>query len=264
MPLPPGLTHDEVAAAVAASTSWRGVLRLFGLSSAHRGRQLRAYCEWNGIDASHFRRRSFDDATLRAAVATARSWDDLLTRLGLATTSGSARDSVRKHGARLGLDLSAVERRQGPSDRVWVPSLDRLRDAGSLLVAAAYVMSGHQVSWPLEPAAFDLIVSKHARPAQRVQVKTTTCWAGDTWVCSISRSRYTSGGGKEQVAYEPDDIDVFAVLDGHLQLHLIPAELLAGARTVSLRRWAAFRVAAPWGLGSRAAGDAVVGVTVSG
>ena len=113
-------------------------------------------------------------------------------------------------------------------------------------MAAAYVMSGISICWPLEPTTYDLLATRSGGGVERVQVKTTTYRASGTWICSVSRSRYTAGGHKERVAYDPSEIDVFAVVDGDLAVYLIPSGLLIGARRVSLRRFAAHRVDTPW------------------
>lgn len=251
--LPDEVAPEALAAIVATSRSWRGVLRELGLTSTHKGRQMRAFCDAAGIDYSHSRQRTYDDDRLRCAVAMARSWDELLEMLGLATTSGSARGSVRKRCAQLGLDLRGLEPDLLPGRPVPVPCSHRLREAGALLVAATYVMSGSSVCWPLEPTTYDLLVTHPGASAERVQVKTTTYRTGGSWVCSVSRSRYTPGGRKERVAYEPSEIDVYAVVDGDLGVYLIPSGQLVGARRVSLRRFAAHRVETPWSGALRAA-----------
>lgn len=127
--LPDGVGPEVLAAVVAASRSWRGVLRSLGVTSTHKGRQMRAYCDAAGISYAHFRQRTNDDETLRSAVDAATSWDELLEMLGLATTSGSPKGSVRKRCASIGLDLGGLEQDRPASLSTLVPCSHRLREA---------------------------------------------------------------------------------------------------------------------------------------
>ncbi len=242
--LPPGVDERDLRRAVGVSRSWRGVLRELGLSSAHRGRQLRATCALLGIDTRHFGTRSWSDAELRTAVAAAGTWLDLTRSLGYAEDSGSARATVRKHALRLGLDVGRLSSgpMPPPGALAAVPDLAHLRSAGPYLVAAACVLAGHRVSWPLEPAVYDLLVDD-ASGIHRVQVKTCTSRLPGSWECSISRSEYARvPGGKRRVHYMPEEIDVFGIVDGDLEVYLVPLSVVAGAGTLSMRRYAAFRL----------------------
>ena len=120
-----------------------------------------------------------------------------------------------------------------------------LRTAGELLVAAIYALQGQRVSWPLQAAPYDLIAesSDHLSLA-RVQVKTCTRKQAGAWLCWITRSEYADvPGGKRRVAYAIDDVDVLAVVDGDLQVYLIPFALVAGQSTVTPRAYDTYRVA---------------------
>lgn len=95
------------------------------------------------------------------------------------------------------------------------------------MAAASLRMRGHHVSWPLEPARYDLIVDLNGRLV-RVQVKTTTHrqegrWT--VWLSSTSPSRTT---------YSPDDVDAFYVIDGSLNHYWIPFERVGGLQAVAL------------------------------
>lgn len=143
------LDLDELVPAVAAATSWRGVLRNLGLgeSNGRVGRILRERCDALGLDHSHFGQRRWRDSELSLAVKSSRSWHDLMAALGYAKDSGSARRTVRAHCLRLKVDLSAIERTPPPdtqSDRSEV-SIRHLRSAGPMLVAAALTLRGE---WP--------------------------------------------------------------------------------------------------------------------
>lgn len=206
---------------------------------------MRQVCDELSVDYTHFRNRKADDVALASAVAGVDTWDELLTRLGHARDSGSARASVRAHCARLGLDVSHIGARPvpQPADPLHgAVDLVHLRHAGSFLVAAACALSGHRVSWPLEPAPYDLLVDSGASGLQRIQVKTTTVRSRGTWVCDVSRSTYVPGGTKRRALYGPDEVDAFGVVDGDLQVHLIPARLVVGSSSLSLRKYAAFRI----------------------
>jgi hypothetical protein len=79
-------SDEQLPAAIAAATSWRGVMRELGLSPGNGGltRTIRRRAARLGLDASHFRgNRSWSDSVLRQAVTEGRTWKDVLTTLGL-------------------------------------------------------------------------------------------------------------------------------------------------------------------------------------
>lgn len=243
-PLPIGLTEGRLREVVATSRSRRGVLRAVGSRSAHLGRQLRKACDERGIDYSHFRYHVFTDEMLVEALATATSWAEVLGRLGYPEDSGSARATIRRHARRMG--LATPQFAVGPSAATGTASLDpmwsHLRDAGPMLVAATCTLAGHRISWPLEPAPYDLLVDIGGR-VLRVQVKTGTRIMGGSWVCSLVRSEYADvAGGKRRAWYSPDEIDVFAIVDGEAEVYWIPIADVVGQGTLSLRRYGAYRV----------------------
>lgn len=118
-----------------------------------------------------------------------------------------------------------------------------LRDAGAMVVAAVLTLCGHRVSWPLEPAPYDLIVTTDSG-IERVQVKTTTRRQGNTWVCSLSRSRYTSRSTslRRRSWYTSDEIDSFGVVDGDLAVYRLPFSVVAGRSAIHLSRYSDYRV----------------------
>ena len=105
-----------------------------------------------------------------------------------------------------------------------------------MLAAAWFTLCGHDVAWPLEPCAYDLLVWSEGR-AQRVQVKSTTRRTESGWFASISR--HGSSGGP----YDPEDIDLFFVVDGDLNYYLIPVSVVGGLRAIALRSYERFLVA---------------------
>ena len=124
------------------------------------------------------------------------------------------------------------------------PDARQVRRAGAHLVAAIYALRGHHVSWPLEPAIYDLLADPgDGSPIVRIQVKTCTSRQGDAWTCRTARSTYASvPGGKKRVLYPPDALDVLAVVDGDLAVYLIPFTLVATQATATPRAYSQFRV----------------------
>ncbi|HZC73042.1 MAG TPA: group I intron-associated PD-(D/E)XK endonuclease [Jatrophihabitans sp.] len=232
-------TREELAAAVAASRSWRGVLRTLGRSATSAGvqRAVRRQVEAFGIDHSHFTgQRGWSDRQLRDAITEARSWPEVLERLGL---RGSNYATVRAHAARLDLDASHLGKRAAPRVRSQVePRLDNLRIAGSAFAAAWFLVRGYHVMWPLEPCRYDVGVLSEGQ-FQRVQVKTATYRnAGGAYVVSLSNSRRP---GHRDV-YDVGEIDSFFVIDAELTAYWIPFADVSGYGQISLRSYRAYLV----------------------
>lgn len=239
--LPGGADEQSLRTVVAASRSWRAVLRSLQLSAPRDGRRLREACDGWGIDYSHFGSRAWTDDQLRRALGDAAGWHDLLVVLGYPEDSGSARATVRKHAARLHLDVTRFGAPPAPSPAdPFRRSADRenLRYAGAYLVAGACALLGHRVSWPLEPAAYDLVVD--AGSLLRVQVKTTTWRSDGEWACKVTHAQ--SG---RKAWYTDAEIDYFGIVDGDLQVFMVPVAVLAGLGTVVVRHYDAFRLPSP-------------------
>jgi hypothetical protein len=178
-------TDGQLTDAVKTSTSWRGVMRALGLKTTSAGeiRLVRHHAARLELDASHFRgKRRWSDDQLRQAVAECTSWEEVVKRLGLAVSSSNAQAHIRSHTVRLGLGtdhLYAVShvRRQPPEALPATAALpmDRkhIRVAGPVTAAAWFMLRGCAVSFPAEPAAYDLLVDT-SDGISRVQVKTTT------------------------------------------------------------------------------------------
>ena len=104
-------TDSQLAAAVTASRSWRGVMRELGLCATSAGaiRVVKRHVARLGLDTSHFTgQRRWSDAQLRRAAATAYSWPELMTDLGLVPNSADERTRIKAHAIRLGIDLSRL------------------------------------------------------------------------------------------------------------------------------------------------------------
>ncbi|WP_345216273.1 group I intron-associated PD-(D/E)XK endonuclease [Georgenia halophila] len=199
-------------------------------------RSIRAHADRLALDYSHFTgQRRWTESALREAVAAAGSWSDVVTTLGL--RGGSAVASVKGHAARLRLDtthlaVQAIE----TAPHGLRPALDCLGSAGSMMAAAWFKLCGCGVAWPLEPARYDLLVTKGKR-IRRVQVKTTTVAAGKAgWKVQLSVSR------KECKTYDPDEIDDFFIIDGDFNYYLIPVEAVGGLYAIHVNAYARYRV----------------------
>ena len=117
--------------------------------------------------------RRWTHAALAQAVADSYSWTQVAAALGI--KGGSRYPILRGHALRLGLDTSHFGPRVvRPAPRQTVsPNVRNLRYAGTLIAAAWFALCDYEVSWPLEPYRYDLIVRSGDR-TERVQVKTTT------------------------------------------------------------------------------------------
>lgn len=234
-------SREELAAAVASSRSWRGLLRALGRSATSAGAQraVRRQVEAFGIDHSHFTgQRRWSDRKLVDAVEGARSWREVLERLGLAEVGTNVR-TVRTHATRLGLDTSHINKARTPSRSALFgdPHLKYLRTAGPTLAAGWFMLRGYQVMWPLEPCRYDLGICSDGR-FERVQVKTATFRNGGTYVASLSNSRRP---GHREV-YDLDEIDSFFVIDGELTAYWIPFADVSGYGQITLRSYRAYVV----------------------
>jgi hypothetical protein len=204
---------DALERAVADSHSWRGVLRQLGLkaTSASAVRSVRRHAERLRLDASHFTgQRRWSDHDLAMAVARSRGWTEVASILEL--SGGSSCATLKGHAVRLGLDFthfSHPSRRPTGARPTMDVDLSQLPRAGTLIAAGWFTLCGYDVSWPLEPCRYDLVVSKHDE-FLRIQVKTTRYQSNGTWVARIQT------GGRDRGSYDPDDIDYFFVINGDL------------------------------------------------
>lgn len=247
--LPGGVTEQALRAAVAANQSWRAVLRQLGMTAPRSGRQLRAACDAWGISYEHFSGTQWERMSgeaLAAAVASSSTWDEVVTRVGYAAGSGSARASLRKATWALGIDVGhlsepAVRDGLGPFDGDGADV--NLRQAAAFIVAAKCALLGHSVSWPLEPAPYDLIVQTKQRGLLRVQVKSGTHLAHGSWVVWITRQQAAAARGGHRQVYTARDIDYFAVVDAEHQVYMLPIGLVEGQQSLTLRKYEEYRIA---------------------
>ena len=257
----PSWTDDELAEAVKVSTNWVSVMRALGFgersSSAGAIRIVRRQVAELGLDASHFRgNRRWSDAQLRQAVAESGSWDEVLVRLGL-STNGGAPIHIKGQCVRLGLDTSHLgqlshhgrQPAEAPSEIFDLKAdLKHLRVAAPAAAAAWFTLRGCAVSFPAEPTVYDLLVDA-PRGISRVQVKTTTFSSKYGWAVGVGRHPDTHAKrGGHRIAYDPDVIDLFFIIDGDLTMYLIPSRAIAGRLQVLLRTYKKYIVgsAAGW------------------
>lgn len=117
------------------------------------------------------------------------------------------------------------------------PDLTRLRRAAPLAAASWFMLCGHDVSWPLEPCRYDLLVELDGG-VRRVQVKSTTVRTGTSWTVWLSTTRHG------RTTYDVDEVDYFFVVDGDLGYYLIPSRVVGGLHAIQLSAYDDYRVRA--------------------
>jgi hypothetical protein len=103
------------------------------------------------------------------------------------------------------------------------------------------------VAIPVEPAVYDLLV-RSPEGIKRVQVKTTTYYSKDGWTVPVSRRPYSIGNRERRVPYDPELIDWFFIVDGDLNIYLIPSRVLAGRIAILLHTYTTYIVGNAAGL----------------
>ncbi|KXP06227.1 hypothetical protein HWD35_00145 [Tsukamurella tyrosinosolvens] len=230
-------TDEQLIAAVASASSWRAVMRELGLKATSSGaiRSVRERADALGLAYVHFgRQRSWTDDELRQAVAESVSWAEVADKLGSGQRSSVIR-MARRDAQTLGL---AIRRGAATSAVATGPrgsAAGTLSRAGSMLAAAWFTLHGHDVSWPLEPCRYDLMVHTGVG-ILKIQVKTTVSRAAGSWKVYLSSSR--QGGS----AYRADEIDEFFIVDGDLALYRLPIGAVEGMRAIHLSSYAEYRV----------------------
>lgn len=227
--------------AVSVSEHWRGVMRELGIQTNSAGvlTRIRRDVARLELDVSHFKgSRTWSDAELIRAVADARTWDEVLASLGLGAPHKSTRLHLMRHASRLGLDVKHLDLPVPVpgAPNLAMPNLANLRSAAPSMAAAWLTLRGCAASFPVEPATFDLLASM-PDGVKRVQVKTTTSRNRGSWLARIGH-RPNSGGSKAPlVPYDPDEIDLFFIVDGDLNLYLISSRDVAGRTSIVVRAY---------------------------
>jgi hypothetical protein len=227
-------------------------MRDLGLNPANGGATLtvRRHAAWLGLDTSHFKgNRSWSDAVLRQAVTDSRTWDEVLTTLGLSSRAGGERTLVKAHALRLGLDVGHLGQPAPHSNPPCElrPDLAQLRRAAESLAATWFVLCGCNVAFPAVPDCYDLLVSA-SDGMKRVQVKTTTCNTKHGWQAQVSRRPYSVGKDAPLVPYDPEVIDLYFIVDGDLTIYVIPSRTVGGRAKILLRSYTKYIVGNAAGL----------------
>jgi hypothetical protein len=245
-------SDDQLPAAVVAATSWRGVMRELGLNPNNGGGTLtiRRHVARLGLDTSHFKgNRSWSDAVLRQAVTESRTWEEVVTALGLSVRAGGERTLVKAHALRLGLDFSHLGKpapHAAPRSELR-PDLAYLRLAAESLAATWFVLCGCNVAYPAVPDCYDLLVST-PEGMKRVQVKTTICNTKVGWQAQVARRPYSIGNNALLIPYDPEVIDLFFIVDGDLTIYVIPSRACGGRTRILLRSYKKYIVGNAAGL----------------
>jgi PD-(D/E)XK endonuclease len=129
-----------------------------------------------------------------------------------------------------------------------------LRDAAASIAASWFALCGFNVAIPMEPTFYDLLVSM-PEGIKRVQVKTTTFYSKDGWTVPVSRRPYSIGNRERRVPYDPELIDWFLIIDGDLNIYLIPSRVIAGRITILLHTYTKYVVGNAAGLMAPVAQD---------
>jgi hypothetical protein len=251
-PRKPDWSDADLTKAVAASSSWRGVMRMLGLCVTSSGsiRVVKRRVAHLGLDTSHFTgQRTWSDAALKRAAATTYSWEELLTAMGVKSRSGDERVRVKAHALRLGLDLSHLsdQPQENRGQAALKPALRNLRQAATALAACWFSLCGFGAAIPIEPAVYDLLVST-PQGIKRVQVKTTTYLSKAGWQVGVGRRPYSIGNREPLVPYDPELIDWFFIVDGDLTIYLIPSQVIGGRVGILLRTYSKYIVGSASGL----------------
>lgn len=152
----------------------------------------------------------------------------------------SGRETIKTHAARLGLDLSHLAAIGPVSAATEAPPVDlaNLRSAAPSIALTWFTLRGQPPSVPLEPQRYDMVVET-SRGFRRVQVKSTTFFANGAWQVSVSH-RPDKNGKREP--YSSADVDQFFIVDGDMNLYLIPINALGGRIAINLRAYDDFKV----------------------
>jgi hypothetical protein len=253
LPLKYTWTDDQLTGAIRSSACWRDVIRALGIPTNSEGVLRRIKRDAARLDAnvSHFKgTRTWDDMQLTRAVATALSWDDVFTDLGLQTPRKETRVRIMGHAIRLGLDVRHLDpaHKQVPAGPAWQVDLMRLRDCATPLAAAWFKLRGCIVSFPEEGAIYDLLADSPAHGLLRVQVKSSIHRPDAARTVTVGHRPYAAGNLAPLMPYDPKVIDYFFILDGEFTMYLIPSSVIAGRVGILLRTYQQYSVGNAQGL----------------
>ncbi|WP_327635047.1 group I intron-associated PD-(D/E)XK endonuclease [Kribbella sp. NBC_00482] len=240
---------EELREAVRTSRSWRAAARALGLKGTSAGtvRTLKRHASRLELDTSHFTgQRRWSDQQLREAVTMASRWADVLAGLGV-IDNGENRVRIKAHAIRLGLEcahLKSAQPQPTSPDEVFDEPVrpEMLRYSAAALAMAWLTLRGCAVALPIEPQAYDLLVTT-SKGIQRVQVK--SCASRNRrgyWDVGIGRRPYTLDKSAGKMPYDPESIDLFFIVLGDGSIYVIPSSVLAGRKSISAESYLAYRV----------------------
>ncbi|HZX07553.1 group I intron-associated PD-(D/E)XK endonuclease [Kribbella sp.] len=236
---------DELRQAVQDSVSWRAVARALGLKDTSAA-TIRRHAARLELDTSHFTgQRRWSDQQLREAVAGSSCWADVITALGI-VDNGAERVRIKGHAVRLGLGCSHLRSPHTKSapDEVFDEPVqpEMLRYSAAALAMAWFTLRGCTVALPIEPQAYDLLVTT-PKGIQRVQVKSCAArTAKGYWNVGIGRRPYVLDKSASKMPYDPDSIDLFFIVLGDGSIYVIPSSVLAGRVGISAESYLPYRV----------------------
>ena len=241
-------TDTQLRDAVRANRSWRGVARGLGLKGTSSGviRSIKTHAARLELDNSHFTgQRTWSDESLREIVPQAGTWSEAMRRLGVGE-DGTTRRTVKAHALRLGLDTSHLEPTPDPpvDPDVYGGEVrpEALRKAATAIATAWFMLRSMAVSLPVEPEAYDLLVTM-PRGISRIQVKSSTCrTSGGSWQVGIGHRPYTLDKLAGKAPYDPDSLDYFFIVDGDGRLFLIPVAAVAGRLNIWINSYLSYCV----------------------
>jgi PD-(D/E)XK nuclease superfamily protein len=233
-------SEADLRAAVAQSTSWRGVMRTLGYATTN-GRTangIKLEAEALGLDTSHFGhgpKRTWPAKQVEEAVQASASWSEVVGRLGFSSANAEAIARVRGLAARLGIDsrhFTSDRQHIGEMPFTAVPEARHLSRAACSMAMAWFTRRGYAVCIPTEPRPYDLVVEAEGT-LYRVQVKTATYRDGRSGQFCVAVSRRPRRDNM-QIAYDPADVDFFFIVDGDGVQYLVPLVELGGAKYVTV------------------------------
>jgi len=116
------------------------------------------------------------------------------------------------------------------------------------MAAAWFALRGCAVSFPAEPTVYDLLADT-PQGIMRVQVKSTTSVRQDGWQVGVGHHPDTHSKKNGYVlAYSPDEIDLFFIVDGDMTIYLIPSRAIAGRVAIVLRTYRKYIAGSAQGL----------------
>lgn len=233
---------------MASQRSWRGVQRALGLNERSGGsiKVVQRRADFLELETNHFSgHRRWSDRELSEAVEVSDSWEEVAERLGLVRDRRTGL-RVKGHAVRLGVQVSHLDdptpSRPSLADLSRDPQGSSLRHAAPLIVASWFSVRGFPVSLPTEPQPYDLLVST-PEGIQRVQVKSSTsAISNGSWHVGIGRRPYSMEKSSGKTPYDPDDLDIFAVVDGNGGIYVIPIQAVAGLTSIYLSAYEEYLV----------------------